>query len=586
MKGIHSRAGAWYLAGVIWTGVVASSAAAAETGNLFLNQSGFVPGAPKMAVVPANAGAEFWLVDVESGTEVLRGPLTTAQTWEVSGDAVRIADFSAFTNPGHYKLRVAGKPDSAGFRIGEGVYDGLLNAAIKAYYFNRAGAALEESHAGPFHRPAGHPDTVVYIHPDAASPQRPAHTVVSAPKGWYDAGDYNKYVVNSAITLYTLGKALQDHAAHFATQDLNIPESQNGLPDFLDEILWNLDWFEAMQDPFDGGVYHKLSTMRFTDTRMPHQVYQSRYMMPKSTAATLDYAAVMAFASRLVKPWEAQLPGRAERYRQQAEKAWQWAIQNPQKPYVQPKGANTGLYARITDEFADERLWAAAELYLATGRREYVKAIRLPAKIAEPDWGDVGALALYSLSETELETPFKPPAKLRRAAESLLLGAADGMIQQYRQSAYRVPMVAEDFVWGSNAVAMNKAMLLLHAGKIQPGGDHMVAAQALLDYVLGRNPTGYSFVTGAGIRSPMHIHHRISAADAVVDPVPGMLVGGPQPGWQDQCKYPSRQPALSWLDDWCSFSTNEVAINWNAPLIYVLAALRQYPDIENPAISR
>jgi endoglucanase len=54
-----------------------------------------------------------------------------------------------------------------------------------------------------------------------------------------------------------------------------------------------------------------------------------------------------------------------------------------------------------------------------------------------------------------------------------------------------------------------------------------------------------------------------------------MLVGGPQPGWQDKCSYPSRLPAKSYLDDWCSYSTNEVAINWNAPLVYVLAALRE-----------
>ncbi len=582
MRLFQCRRGIRLLAGAM----LASSAVQADAPvNLSLNQIGFIPSAPKMAVVSASAGAEFWLVEVESGTEVLRGPLTPAQTWEVSGDAVRVADFSGFSKPGRYQLRVAGG-DSTAFPIGGGVYDPLLQASIKAFYFNRAGAALEERHAGPFHRPAGHPDTIVYIHPDAASAQRPAHTVVSSPKGWYDAGDYNKYVINSAITLYTLGKTLQEHAAHFATMDLNIPESENTLPDLLDEILWNLDWFETMQDPFDGGVYHKLSTQRFTDARMPHEVYQPRYMMPKSTAAALDYAAVMAFSSRLVKPYEQQLPGRATQYLQQAEKAWQWAQRHKRQPYVQPKGVNTGLYAQITDDFADERLWAATELFLASGRRAYLKAIDLPARVDEPDWGEVTALALYSLAERKGAAVGKQPVKLQRAAQQLLLNAADVMVQQYRQSAYRVPMVQDDFVWGSNAVAMNKAMLLLHANRIRPDGGYAVAAQALLDYVLGRNPTGYSYVTGAGVRTPGHPHHRVSEADSVAAPVPGFLVGGPHSGWQDECEYPSRQPAVSWLDSWCSFSTNEVAINWNAPLVYTLAALRAYPDSANSRTSR
>ncbi len=573
----------WLLAGAT---LASSAVSAAAPVDLSLNQVGFVPAAPKMAVVPASAGTEFWLVDVESRTEVLRGPLTSPQTWEVSGEAVRVADFSEFRKPGRYQLRVSAGADSAAFLIGEGVYDELLQASIKAFYFNRASTALEERHAGPFHRPAGHPDTVVYIHPDAASKQRPAHSVVSSPKGWYDAGDYNKYVVNSAITLYTLGKALQDHPAPFEAMDLNIPESKNVLPDLLDEILWNLDWFETMQDPFDGGVYHKLTTLRFSDARMPHQLYQPRFMMPKSTAATLDYAAVMAFASRVIKPFENHFPGRAEGYLQKAERAWQWAQRHERQPYVQPQGVNTGLYARITDSFADERLWAATELYLATGRREYVKAIQLPGDVKEPDWGEVTALALYSLADRNAVAVGKPSVKLQRAAEQLLLDAADTMVVQHRHSAYRVPMVQDDFVWGSNAVAMNKAMLLLQAEKMKPGGEYAAAAQALLDYVLGRNPTRYSYVTGWGVRSPRYPHHRVSEADAVADPVPGFLVGGPQAGWQDMCKYPSRQPAASWLDSWCSFSTNEVAINWNAPLVYTLAALRVYPVSENSGATR
>ncbi len=102
--------------------------------------------------------------------------------------------------------------------------------------------------------------------------------------------------------------------------------------------------------------------------------------------------------------------------------------------------------------------------------------------------------------------------------------------------------------------------------------------RALFDYVLGRNPTGYSFVTGFGNKPPMHPHHRICGSYGIADPIPGMLVGGPtalQPDIRN-CKipYPSKIPAKSYLDNVCSPSTNEIAINWNAPLVYVSGALQ------------
>jgi endoglucanase len=141
-----------------------------------------------------------------------------------------------------------------------------------------------------------------------------------------------------------------------------------------------------------------------------------------------------------------------------------------------------------------------------------------------------------------------------------------------------VPLKTSDFVWGSNAVVLNQAMMLVQAYRLGHGrqAGYLQAAQSALDYVLGRNATGYSFVTGFGAHPPMHPHHRPSEADGIAAPVPGWLVGGPNPGQEDikNCKtYPSSVPALSYLDNVCSYASNEVAINWNAPLVYVSAAL-------------
>jgi endoglucanase len=97
---------------------------------------------------------------------------------------------------------------------------------------------------------------------------------------------------------------------------------------------------------------------------------------------------------------------------------------------------------------------------------------------------------------------------------------------------------------------------------------------------LGRNATGYSFVTGFGDKTPMFPHHRQSEADGIADPIPGLISGGPNPGQQDGCKtYPSKIPDESYTDAMCSYASNEIAINWNAPAAYLAGAIEALSGI-------
>src|SRR5690606_16621024 len=155
----------------------------------------------------------------------------------------------------------------------------------------------------------GHPDSQVLVHASAASDKRPEGTVISSARGWYDAGDYNKYIVNSGITMGTLLSGYEDFPEYWNSISLNIPESKNQVPDLLDEVLWNLRWMLTMQDPHDGGVYHKLTNSKFDSMVMPHEATNIRYVVQKSTGATLDFAAVMAQSARVYKKFEAQFPG-------------------------------------------------------------------------------------------------------------------------------------------------------------------------------------------------------------------------------------------------------------------------------------
>jgi endoglucanase len=556
------------LAALLLAGGAASAAPAIK-----LNQLGFLPAAQKLAVVPTTT-ARFAVVDAASGKQVFEGSLGAATTWDASGESVRLADFSALRTPGSYRLRVAGLPDSAAFPVAADAYRELDAAAIRAYTLNRAGIALTPAVAGTYARAAGHPDTLVEVHASAASAKRPAGTVISSPKGWYDAGDYNKYIVNSGISTYTLLAAYEHFPAWFDKLALRLPESGNGLPDILNEALWNLDWMITMQDPDDGGVYHKLTNKAFDGMVMPDKATGQRYVVQKNTAATLDFAATMAAASRILAPFDQQQPGRAARYLAAAEAAWAWAKAHPAVLYEQPADILTGGYGdkRVDDEFS----WAAAELLATTGKEVY-RAPALAGSVAsaqtEPGWADVRMLGWITLAQQRARMP-----DAGAAVRTPLLANADKLAARWQASPYRVSMARENFVWGSNAVILNQAMMLVTAYRLEPRPAYLNAAQSALDYVLGRNGVGMSFVTGFGAASPMHPHHRPSEADGIAAPVPGWLVGGPNPGQQDlagcAAGYASKLPALSYLDNVCSYASNEVAINWNAPLVYVAAALQ------------
>ncbi|HEV8689402.1 MAG TPA: glycoside hydrolase family 9 protein, partial [Ideonella sp.] len=324
----------------------------------------------------------------------------------------------------------------------------------------------------------------------------------------------------------------------------------------------------------DGGVYHKLTNKGFDGVVMPHQASAERYVVQKTTAAALDFAAVMAQGSRVFAAFEKQRPGLSARMLAASKAAWAWAQKNPGVIFKQPPDIHTGGYddAQLDDEFA----WAAAELYTTTRDDHYLAAVKLAElPIEVPGWPEVGSLAWVTLAQHRQHLT---PALDRALVERRVTDYATKLAAGWQASPYRVAMRPRDFIWGSNSVALNQALMLIQGYRLSGDRRQLDAAQAALDYVLGRNATGSSMVTGFGERSPMHPHHRPSGADGIAAPVPGFLVGGPHADQGDakRCSvpYPSKAPAQSWLDDFCSYTTNEVAINWNAPLVYVSAALQ------------
>ena len=545
------------------------------TEDIRLNQIGFYPGSPKLAVITgAHETQAFHLVEIPNQKVVYSGELLRSEN--VAGNATHIADFSDFDEKGRFAMHVAGLGHSPEFHIADQVFEDLGKASIKAFYYNRASMELDGQYAGTWARPSGHPDDRVLVHASAASEERPEGTVLSMPKGWYDAGDYNKYIVNSGITMGTLLSLYEDFPVYFSSLKLDLPESENEVPDLLDEVLWNLEWMIKMQDPHDGGVYHKLTAAKFEGTVMPHEAQSTRYVVAKSTAATLDFAAVMAQASRVYKDF---YPDMAIECLKAAETAWIWAKNNPDVLYEQNEmnkkfnpAIETGAYGNR--QLDDEWLWAASELYISTHNKEYLDFIPHPESFELPNWGNVRWLGYYSLLRSSDELKYLP-AELMSQIKHQLLQKAEAYATAAAATEYRIVMGHEDtdYVWGSNSVAANQGVALLQAYLLTGEAKYINHALGNLDYILGRNATGYSYVTGFGHKSPQDPHHRPSAAAADKPPVPGFVVGGPNPGQQDGCDYTSTIPAESYVDHYCSYASNEVAINWNAPFAYLVNAL-------------
>ena len=576
MTGIKQK---FYIA-CFWSLVFYTAIAQSPDEHIRLNQAGFYPSAPKIAVlVNDSTDNRFFVINKTNHDTAYKGTLSVLHRSNNSSLCTRIAAFSGLDKPGNY-IVVAGDKESYPFSIQKNVLHEVAVASLKSYYYQRMSMPLEERYAGKWARAEGHPDTVVYVHGSAATIQRPEGTIIQSPGGWYDAGDYNKYIVNSGITVATLLSAYEDFSNYFDALKTNIPESSDHTPDILIEALYNIRWMLSMQDPDDGGVYHKCTNANFDKMIMPDKATEKRYVVQKSTAATLDLAAVCAQASRIFSKYKKQFPGLPDSCLNAAIKAWQWAEKNPNILYKQNEmnkqfqpAITTGAYG--DNNVTDEWFWAACELYATTKDEKFYSTVqdKINTPVSLPTWSNVFMLGYYTLIRKEkILTAHKDDMA---SVKNKLVAFADAYMNNISTNALATVMGGDkkDFNWGSNSNAANEGIVLINAYFITQNKNYLEAALTNVDYILGRNATGYCFVTGIGTKSPMHPHHRPSIADGIEEPVPGLLAGGPNPGRQDGCKYQFTEPETAYTDDDCSYASNEIAINWNAPLVYVLNAI-------------
>jgi|KBSMisStandDraft_5_1062788.scaffolds.fasta_scaffold00445_22 endoglucanase len=551
----------------------------AATTEIKVDQVGYLPAAPKIALVSqarTNPG-KFLVKRTSDNGVVLQGKLGAALHDPNTGDDVQAADFSALREPGRYYIEVPGVGRSWNFSIGSNVYSRAYQLAMLGFYGQRCGAQVDLGPEFP-----GYKHSACHLkgefHPTSGKSGERDNL-----GGWHDAGDYGRYVVNSGISTGSLLWAWELYAPKLKNIQLRIPESGTGTPDILSEARWNLEWMLTMQDD-DGGVWQKQTSTHFAGFVMPEddplesEIIGTGAAPYKSTCATADLAAVAAIAARVYKPFDEKF---AAKNLHAARQAWLWAENNPNVIFKNPPGISTGEYG--DNDCRDERLWAAAELWRTTGEAAYNDFFlknyadfqpKLDAPAAE-GWREVAPMGLWTYALANLNgSDTSAVAAIRKNTVEL----AKRIAQRTQADPYRVSLVAKDYVWGSNGVAAAYGLQLLVANAFTPDPAFINAATDDLHYLLGRNTFSLSWVTQLGEHPYRHPHHRPSGADKNEEPWPGLLSGGPNAGRQDAvlARLPKQlPPAKVYADDQGSYASNEIAINWQAALVFLLAGTLQ-----------
>lgn len=545
--------------------------------RIHLNQVGYLPKGAKIAVVAADEAFPDIKVRVVADDLNIawEGKLPKAAQDTNSGDWVSQVDFGSLTTDGTYRL-VAGGNESVPFTISKDVYKDLFIKVAHSYTLQRSGEAIDDPALG-LKLSAGHlqdKTATVYFKDDKG--EKP---IIDVSGGWYDAGDYGKYIPPAAITVAQLLLAYELRPEFFrenpflSDKEREVWKQAGEAPDVLTEVKFELDWMLRMQRE-DGAVYHKVGGGGFPGFISPAEDVQERTVYGMASYGTALFVATTAMGARIYKQFD---PSYAALLLKHSKKAQTWLNAHPAPLYRYDEGqdAGSGPYDKRNDR--EERFWALAELLKTTGDRSYDKTI-------QREYADLqnGQSTLVSwvdgrlLGQWAIATATRTASRGKGSAVKAIVQGANLVIAQASTDGYRSALSTHDYAWSSNKFALAKGEILLLANELKPNSNYVSGAADQLHYVLGRNAMGLSYVTGVGTRYPLQPHHRISLSSGIL--VPGLLVGGPNREGDDPVlkKFVDQgiSPAKSYIDDMFSYACNEYAIDYNAPLFFTLALLK------------
>ncbi len=520
--------------------------------TIAVDQIGYLPSALKIATIKGGAlNHTVNLINEKTNEIVLKDKIGAGKDNPDTGEKEAVFNFTKIEDEGTYHIE-SGDFASPSFKISNKVYNEALKASIKMLYYQRCGQELTSEFAGDFAHPACHMEKAILY-------DNPSKTI-DVSGGWHDAGDYGRYSVAGAKAVADLLLAYENYPKVF-TDDIGIPESGNDVADILDEARYELDWLFKMQRA-DGGVYHKVTCRSFPGEIMPQDETDELVVMPVTTTATGDFAGAMAIAARVYIRSDRAY---AEKCLAAAKKAAAYLEKTARdtKGYKNPEDILTGEYDDAYD--VDERFWAYAELFKTTEEESYEQALlkELPNNDCTLGWQDVAGYGAYAYITAKGPTH-------KKEIKEIANNKGEEIVANANKNAYG-STINGTYPWGSNmTIANNGEFLLLMRDIIDSYDRNIVSSQ--IHYLFGNNPNGYCFLTGFGTVSPKHPHHRPSQATGKT--VPGMIVGGPNNGLNDPCAESALKDmpvAKCYIDNSESYSTNEITIYWNSPVIYLLA---------------
>ena len=521
----------------------------AQNQSIHLNSLGFLPQSSKKASIVGETKS-FVIKKVSDQTVVFKGDVSKPVFQKDVNQAVAVADFSSFTKTGKYYLELPEGAKSIEFDISPNVYNQAFYTGMRAFYLWRCGTAVEGVYNGIHYAHAAcHMDDGYEDYQGKPDVRR------DGTKGWHDAGDYGKYVVNAGITVGMMFMAWDQFQDNLKNYSLDLPETAKGYPDFLKELKWETDWLLTMQyTDGSGKVSHKLTRKNFESFCKAEEDKEKRYFTDWSSAATADFVAMMAQAARYFEPYDKAY---AQKCLSAAQLSYIFLKENPKdKGFVQGE-FKTGGY-QTGDK--DDRLWAAAEMWETTGNAEFLKDFEVQAKSlnfridANWDWETVSNMGMfeYALSKKSGKNP-----EILKSINQNIVAVADSIVKKGAADVYGRPL-GGIYYWGCNGTIVRQVLNLQVANKISPNKKYIQTSQDAIANIFGRNNYNRSFVTGLGINPPMNPHDRRSGSDNEVQPWPGYIVGG-------------GHTATGWNDKQEDYATNEIAINWQGALVYALA---------------
>ncbi len=484
-----------------------------------------------------------------------------------SGDKAWHFDFSSVTTAGEYFVRDQQRNvKSYTFKIAADVYVPVLKAAMRYFFYQRAGQEKTAAHAG-----VGWADGASHIGPGQDrnarlySAKTDASTERDVSGGWYDAGDYNKYTSWAAGYITYLLFAYSENPGVW-TDDYNIPESGNGIPDIIDEVKWGLDWLSRMQES-DGSV---LSIVGMSHASPPSAATGPSYYGPASTSATLNAAGAYAFGAQVLSGFPA-LATYATALRTRAENAWTWANANPSVVFRNNDDANGSQGLGAGQQETDDRgrlmskLVAACYLYGLTGNTAYRDVVDANYNQANLIRYGNYVSAYEGLTQDAVLYYADLPGATSTVVSAIRTNVLNGVNSEWvrgkiTSKADSYMAFISDYVWGSNGIKSNTGLLFTalnahHLGTTFTAADNLNAASHYIHYHHGVNPLGLCYLTNmvslGAEKSVNQIFHSWfvdgsakwdSAATSTYGPPPGFVPGGPN---QTQWDWDSRCPSIS-----------------------------------------